>query len=213
MQCYKHCIRVSALEANALGTEIPLPRHTIVIGFVGCSINIPAGAGLNTPEEATRIVHKNVWVAPVEIRFSVSDRDTLEESLTISIIDYIREWKMFPSVRGLPGKPRAEDYVLRFTLNRYDEHRRLLPYALPFSFVTLTFYMFFGGPLMEDSVDLAGHLVVEDSEGNLITQSNAEFADAKKRSMWAPEYILPGDTEARTRFIRTLLDRATTNLR
>ncbi len=153
------------------------------------------------------------WLAPATITDPDSvQRREIEQSLTLSIATYVEEAKYFSRVNRLPGTPRPDEYVLRFEFSRYRMERTPHPAYFPLAILTLTIYIWVGGPIYVDESTLTGELVVTDVSGKTLVQVSDSFADQHDVSFNSPDYMFPTGMTARTTLVRTLLDRAVQDL-
>ena len=98
----------------------------------------------NTMFKRTDFIDKKVWLSKVKILDpSVSDKEITEESLSINIIEYIRERKSFREVNFLPGKVGENDLILKFQFDKYEIR------------------------------NYSGKLIIEDSHGSLIAETKS----------------------------------------
>jgi hypothetical protein len=180
---------------------------------VGCA-NVPAGAGLLPATPASGRVDKGAWLAKVAITDpKLTNRDTIEEALTLSTAKFVGEAGYFTRINTLPGKPRPDDYLLRLTVDRYRQSRSVHPAYFPAAFVTMTLYIWFGGPIFRDTIDLSGTLVVDSPDGARVTEASDSRKERHNVSFWSTQYALPSGIDGRTAFIKALFDKAAAQLR
>jgi hypothetical protein len=185
----------------------------LAIGLGGC-MTVPSGAGLLPAKRATNSLNGGAWLAKVSIQDpQLTNRDVVEESLTLAVLQYVGDAGYFARVNPLPGKPRAGDYLLRIVVDRYRQERSVHPAYFPAAFFTLTFYIWFGGPIVRDSIDLAGTLTVETADGTRLTEVTDSRRERHNVSIWSPQYVLPSGIQGRTEFFEALLDKAVVQLR
>ena len=108
---------------------------------------------------------------------------------------------------------KGTDVVLDFTFDRYQQKRNPHPAYFPAAILTLTGYIWVGGPIFVDTTDLSGKLVVKDATGNVLVTTTAVSRDAHNVSLWSPDYALPSGIEGRTALASDLLDKAVTELK
>ena len=72
------------------------------------------------------------------------------------------------------------------------------PTYFSLALITLTLYIWFGGPIYEDVSDLSGVLTVKDGTGRSLTQVTSHLHDVHSVSLWSPQYILPSGISARS---------------
>jgi len=178
----------------------------------GC-MTLPRGTSLahNTPSDIH--INKEAWVRKADMLDpTVADRHSLENPLTLNILEYIREGKYFTDANLLPGEMGQDDLVLHFQFDLYEQKRSVHPAYFPLALGTLTFYIWFGGPIYVDSSDLSGKLIVEDFSGSKILEVNSKIEEEHNVSFWSPEYTFPSGIEGRTMLVKELLDKVVTKL-
>lgn len=108
---------------------------------------------------------------------------------------------------------RPDDLALRFEFSLYRLKREVHPAYFPGALLTLTLYIWFGGPIVNDRADLEGTLVIKDAAGQTLARAQASLSEKHSVNLWLSEYPLPSGVKERTRFVRKLLDRALGELR
>jgi hypothetical protein len=88
-----------------------------------------------------------------------------------------------------------------------------LPYYFPAAFLTLTLYIWFGGPIMYDELDLAGALQIKTADGRVVGESQAKYRKSGRKNLYSEGYLNPSSEKERTDLIKKLLDDATTSLK
>jgi len=175
--------------------------------LVGC-VSYPQGVGLE-PASAKHIhTKKNIWLKPAVIDAwkNSEDKNTAETSMTLSLQKFLEETGSFEQVSVLPGKIADRDHVLNFRFKNFSVSRSAHPAYFPAAILTLTFYIWFNGPIYIDTIninadlyvtDLAGKPVAEFSE-NINKEINVGFSD--------PEYYMPSGIRQRTAVVNGLVD-------
>ncbi|MGH0029690.1 MAG: hypothetical protein ACQGVC_07860 [Myxococcota bacterium] len=188
-------------------------RQLLVAGLlipIGCA-SLPPGVGLGKGTPAPERVDARVWVDLIEIDDERATRQT-SEALTLQLSRYIEERRYFRDVRVAPGNAKPEDLVLSIELDRYFAQRSVHPAYFPGAFLTLTLWIWFGGPIFTDSAEFTGVAEIRSPSGELLASGKAELSDRHSVSFWSPNYAIPSATEERTSFFRELLDDAVSNL-
>ena len=179
---------------------------------LGC-VSVPPGSALEPARPAQVRLPSGAWLAPATITDPAAvQRREIEQSLTLSIATYVEDAKYFSRVNRLPGNPRPDEYVLYFDFSRYQMERTPHPAYFPLAILTLTIYIWVGGPIYVDKSTLAGELVVKAVSGATLVQVSDSFADQHDVSFNSPDYLFPTGMAARTTLVRTLLDRAVAEL-
>ncbi len=174
---------------------------------------MPLGTGLSRPTRVGPTIDRTGWFAPAEIADpEVRDKSLLEHSLTVNVVEYVQEAEYFRAVKTMPGQLGAADYLLRLRFNRYRQRRAPHPAYFPGAILTLTLWIWAGGPIYRDTSDLAAELVVTDGRGSVLTTVISAMTEAHSVSLWSPEYSLPSGIAARTALIKDLMNKAVRDL-
>jgi len=175
---------------------------------VGC-VSVPTGTSLEAAQLATVSVPRGAWLAPTLITDpSAKEVVELQRSLTLAIASYTSDAKYFSRVNLLPGNLRPEEVVLRFGFDRYQLRREPHPAYFPAAILTLTLYIWFGGPIYRDKANLSAELRVQDAAGQELVRVSDSFQDERDVGFFSPDYVFPSTIKARTNLIRSLLDKA-----
>jgi hypothetical protein len=187
----------------------------LLLIFVMCGcVTVPRGTGLSKAEPINSPINKSAWLSKVAILdSSVNDKNAIEDALTINILEYIQEGQYFKGVNLLPGKVNKNDIVLRFELDSYQQKRSPHPAYFPAAILTATLYIWFGGPIFNDSSVLSGKLIVEGPSNSIIAEVSSQLSEKHAVSFWSPEYYCPSGIEARTQLIKELLHKMIYNIK
>jgi hypothetical protein len=179
---------------------------------VAC-VSVPAGTSLERAQPAPVSLQRGAWLAPAVIADpSAKEAAEIQRGLTLAIASYASDAKYFSRVNTLPGNPRPDEVILHFRFDQYQLRRTPHPAYFPAAILTLTLYIWFGGPIGRDEASLAGELVVEDPTGHELTRASDTFHDRHDVSFYSPDYFLPSAIQSRTHLVRSLLDKAVTEL-
>lgn len=179
----------------------------VLLSLVGC-VTMPAGAGLNSPLPFHKEIPNKAWIGSVKITdASVENPQALSDSLRGNLKTYIKDSGCFRQFDSLPGKTSAEDLVLNFKFDRYEQKRSVHPAYFPLSIITMTMYIWFGGPISIDETNLSGSLEVMDGSGKGLLNVSSRIQDQHNVSIWSPDYMLPSGIKARSELIHDLLNK------
>jgi hypothetical protein len=196
------------LALDRSGVAARLVLGVALASLSGC-VSIRAGTGLDDPHPARATIGSRAWVHRVAIQDPEADAsEKTEDALTLNLEKFLSDGRYFEDVALAPGRMAEDDVALRFTFSRYRQTRSVHPAYFPGALLTLTLYIWFGGPIGKDSSDLEGHLVVEDAAGELIAEGHSSLEDSHNVSFWSDDYALPSGVPERTRFIQQLVDDA-----
>jgi hypothetical protein len=135
-----------------------------------------------------------------------------QRQLTLAIEVYVHDAGYFSRVNLLPGEPARDEYVLSFDFDRYQVRRAVHPMYFPLALLTLTIYIWVGGPIYRDVAHYSASLSVADTAGRSLVHCVDHVDHEGNVSLWSPRYALPSSTEERTRLVRTLLEQAVSGL-
>lgn len=188
-----------------------LYRTSLALGLVflvGC-VSIPAGTSLDPPIFSSQALPQKAWINTVKITdSSVSNPVVLEDSLRGNLKSYIQSAGYFRQFDSLPGKTAPDDLVLNFHFDAYQQERSIHPAYFPLAIATLTFYIWFGGPIAVDKSYLSGNLEIFDGVGHGLLSVSSTIKEKHNVSVWSPDYALPSGIKARTELIEALLSKA-----
>ena len=187
---------------------------SLVLLMEGC-VTIPPGTGLSRGNPVTDTIKKKAWLSKVIMHDpSINYPNTVEESFTLNLLEYLGERKYFQNVSLLPGKLEKEDFVLYLEFDHFQQRRAPHPAYFPAAILTLTLYIWFGGPIYVDSSDFSGRIKIEDFDGNQISEAEAKLKVENNVSIWSSNYILPSSgIELRTQIINDLMNKAVGKLK
>jgi hypothetical protein len=195
---------------------VRIPHHVFllcVIVLSGCA-TLPPGTGLKNGERVDGQIPRKAWVASVKIwDVSVKDRWVVEDSLRANIAVFLQESGYFLETSTLPGKVGPEDILLDFRFPRFRQERSVHPAYFPGALITLTFYIWFGGPVSVDKYELSGVLSVKDGTGRLLVESTAQIEEKQNISIYSNAAFLPSGLSARTTLVQDLVRKSSLTLR
>lgn len=177
---------------------------------------MPAGSGFNAPQSGAVSVNRTTWLGSVRItdeNIRADDRQILEESLRGNISDYIAGSGIFAALNTPPGRPATDDLVLDFEYSRYQQKRSPHPAYFPAAILTLTMYIWAGGPIFKDSTNLTETLTVKDGAGTVLGAFAGSRQSLSNVGLWDKEYVLPSGIDARTSLMEELLEKAKQNIK
>jgi hypothetical protein len=143
----------------------------------------------------------------------VKNQRVVEDSLRANIAVFLQESGYFLETSTLPGKVNPEDLLLDFRFPRFRQELSIHPAYFPAALITLTFYIWFGGPVSVDECDLSGILTVKDGNGRLLVESNAEIRERQNLSIYSGPMFLPSGLSARTTLVHDLARKSSLTLR
>lgn len=189
--------------------------------LAGCSQKLAPTASVIPTTELGGCVAKIdsiAWISEVKVTDLRGDkRAAIEKRLGPNIRDFVDERGCFQEVHLISektGEAGKEDLFLNFVFDRYRSETGIHPLGIPLSLVTLTIYVWVGGPLWYDSSEFSATLNVEDVSGRKIIRvsdqhrwrENYSFYKAGQQTQARAAYLKPG--EARAVLIQKLLDEA-----
>lgn len=186
----------------------------LCLSTVGCSIQ--AGTSLDRPSPMARPLPATAWIETARITDpEVSAGPQMKEEVTASIVDYVQAGNFFRAVKTKPGTPAPDDYVLQFSFDHFLQLRRIHPLYVPLAFITATLYIWVGGPIVIDDIDLSGTLTIATAaRGTLVTVQGTPIESDESKSLYASDYP-NGDPQRRaerTKLIADLITKALAEL-
>ena len=149
------------------------------------------------------------WLSPVRISDpSAKGAAENQRQLTLAIEHYVGDAGFFSRANLLPGEPADDEVVLAFDFDRYQVERRIHPAYFPGALLTLTLYIWFGGPIYRDAIDYSASLSISDVSRKELLRYSGRVDDESNVSLFSPHYVLPSSAEVRTRLVRSLLEQA-----
>lgn len=178
-----------------------------VFTLSGCAIH-PQGVGLDTATPSNTRIEKTVWLKPAEINSSSlkENRSTAETAMTLSLLKYIEEKKIFTRAQVLPGTIAGDEHILQFRFDKFTVERNAHPAYFPLAIITLTVYIWANGPIYIDTIDIDGTLIVTDAEGHEVAAFKHAVREEKKVGYSDPDYFASSGIQQRTQVVSKLLE-------
>jgi hypothetical protein len=186
----------------------------LLIFALNACFSIQPGTTLAPAAPTARRIERAAWIQPIQIADpSVARADRAASQLTLSFQKYIEQTSAFRSVGILPADMSQDDIVLSLRFERYRQARKLHPAYLPAALLTFSLYIWFGGPIYRDEIDLNATLQLLSASGSVLAQATTERRESRTTNVWSTEYMLPSGLQPRTAAIQTLLDDALSQLK
>ncbi|MGH8592056.1 MAG: hypothetical protein ACREXX_22910 [Gammaproteobacteria bacterium] len=139
---------------------------------------------------------------------AVTNQRVVEDSLRANIAVFLQESGYFLNTSTLPGMVNPEDLVLDFRFSRFWQERSVHPAYFPAALITLTLYIWFGGPVHVDEYELSGSLTVKDGKGQILAESIAQAQDRQNISIYNDAAVLPSGVSARTTVVQEMIQKS-----
>jgi hypothetical protein len=180
--------------------------------MVSACRTITPETGLLPPRAASVTIQKEAKLAKVVILDGAvaEDREYLESEMTRHIFQHIQEAGYFQTVGLLAGESAPHDLTLRFTFDRFHRERKVHPFYFPGLILTLTLYVWFGGPVHIDEYNVVGQLLIEDKSGAPLARARTREPERQTISIYDDGKALA--LKARTEIIDELLHNAVQEL-
>lgn len=157
---------------------------------------------------------QRVWVFQAEIQDDkIPDTDSISQTLTGNLLAYLEQRELFADVIPGPGNMRSDDLAFRFQYRRYQSGRHVHPAYFPLAFATATLYIWFGGPVWTDHVDIDGRLIVEDASGVELGRFSASKRDSRSGGIYNGDIARTFIVGHRSDVVDELVDQAVEALR
>ena len=143
------------------------------LGLTGCYSFTPVGPIGEPVTVADNTAQRGAQIADVAITAPDLKDDVrlnISRQLTAQISHYVDRGEYFTKLVEFPATLVEQDVVLKFTITSLKGKRTTHPGYVPGALVTLTFWIWFNGPIYVDKYDLAGELVIEDRDGKRLTR-------------------------------------------
>lgn len=213
-QIFRYFFRALGTVAGRYSHHVRLVGLQICLaaGLAAC-VTIPPGSSLNAAAPIAFRIPRTAWVHEVRITDpSVQSPKVLEGALQGNLADFVRETACFEDVQDFPGKVPPHDVTLDFIFDRYSQKRTPHPAYFPAAILTMTLYIWFGGPIYEDVANMSGLLIVREGSGRRLTEVKARINEAHGVSLWSPEYVFASGIAARTALMQQLVQQACAEL-
>ena len=178
---------------------------------VGC-VAMPQASTLAPGHPApARSGHEAVIERVVVADPSLSAPDVIEESLTINVAQLVSQAGYFKQVKVVPEQT-TDGYRVRLRFDHYQVTRRIHPAYFPVAFATVTLYIWFGGPIFRDQVDLKADLRIQTADGQTLATASDALTYFENIGFYSSKYGFRDGSEERTTLIQSLIDRALAQL-
>lgn len=182
----------------------------------GCvSYNVIGPVG--TPPHASAVASpRSAQVADVQVNAPGIDNATgqaISRALTPQLSQYVQRAGYFKAVTEYPTRLDEQDVMLKFDMTSLKGHRAPHPAYFPGALLTLTFWIWFNGPIYVDSFDVAGNLVIVDRDGVELARAKEQLRFEHNVGLYGGEYWAPSmGGKQLTKLVGELLDDATVKL-
>ena len=150
---------------------------------------------------------QRAWLEKVTISDpNIQENKDNEDNLTKDLFIYLEDARFFSKIRKFPGDVKPGDLILHFDFNKYYNKRIIHPAYIPGALITLTLYIWFGGPVTIDTVDYSATLTIKDSHGSVISQSSSQMHEDYNVSLYSAKDS--ESSKARASIVNELLTKA-----
>ncbi|EKR27626.1 hypothetical protein [Leptospira interrogans] len=179
----------------------------IGIGIVSGCISIPVGVNLSEPKTQAKPLPSTVYIEKIILPSNLENRLEKEEKLTLSVIDYALKSDYFKKVKYIGQKsPSDRNYhVLQISCDEYSERREPHLAYFPLAILTVTLYIWFGGPIHTDTSKYSCELNVQDSKQKIVFSDKKAISNEKNSNLYDSRRYFPSSIEDRTEVIGGLL--------
>lgn len=182
-------------------------------GCVSYKVTGPVGAPAHPASISSP---RSAQVADVQVSAPGIDKPTgqaISRSLTQQLNRYVEQGGYFKQVTEYPTRLGEQDVLLKFDMTSLEGHRAPHPAYFPGALLTLTFWIWFNGPIYVDSFDVAGNLVVVDRDGVELARAKDQLRFEHNVGLYGGEYWAPSmGGQQLTKLVGKLLDDATVQL-
>jgi hypothetical protein len=180
----------------------------VVLTMLSGCVSYPQGVGLETASGKGFHADSGIWLAPAAIHSGLKqeDREAAETSMTLSLQKFLEETGVFTKIVVLPANVPSDGHVLHFEFKNYSVSRKAHPAYFPAAILTLTFYIWFNGPIYIDTVNIDAGLYVTDAAGKPVAEFSETIKDKINVGFSDPEYYMPSGIKQRTAAVNGLVD-------
>ncbi|WP_232225712.1 transposase [Leptospira terpstrae] len=181
----------------------------VLLCFVSLQcITLPPSISLGEPKIQTKDLGVAVLDKVKVLNVDEDYRKDTEDGLTLSLQSYLKQGKYFENIylfnEEIPSKVEFER--LQFEFTSYSHKRRIYEWYFPFSMLTLTFYIWFGGTIGIDTMNYDCRLVVRDMKNQVVYEIQKNEITEKSVNFYSSEYMLPKSEEIRTKLISEIME-------
>lgn len=194
-----------------------MARFLFLIFFVlpfAC-ITLPPATDLQKTVILGSPIRKTIFVDRVVLPEEAKFRTEKEDALTLSLIDHLRNFKLFDSVDSSAksiGIKENNYHILSFRFSEYRREKYTHPAYFPLALVTLCFYIVLGGPIMVDVLSYEGTLEAKDSSGKVVFSTREKFFMDRNENFYTKP-VTPPDVEERTALIDKMVNSYAVSIR
>ncbi len=186
-------------------------KLNIIITFslmaIGC-VSLPPTSNLLEPKIQSPISETVVVERTTIPVLSERYKKATEDNLTMNLKEFLVKGNYFDKVFLFTEKDSdLKSYQsFQFHFSKFSHERRPDPWYFPLAFITLTFYIWFGGTVTIDEAHYNCILIVKDDRNKIVYQIQKEKKEEKDINIYSNERIFPSAAETKTKLIEEILE-------
>jgi hypothetical protein len=177
--------------------------------FANC-LSMPSTSNLPSPTVQKNSLKEEILLEKINVLDSENifgDKSAIEENLTLNLKNYLERGKYFEKVVLFTEKDSyLENKSFQFYFDTYAIKRKPYKWYFPLAIITLTMYIWFGGTITIDEVQMSGGLEVKDSKNNKVFITKKEIFEEREINLYSSEVSSPNSTSARGKFFFEILE-------
>ena len=181
----------------------------------GCVSVTPVGP-LNPPSGfVSKAVSRPVFLNEVivsDITLDAEGQKNAGKVLTGEIKRYMDKAGYFSIMKEYPTKIEVQDLQLQFEFSSLQASRSPHPGYFPGAIFTLTIWIWVGGPIYTDELNIVGKLTVLNANNQTIATAQRQYFGDQNVSFFDPEYYGGIGSDKLQKIVKGLLDDAVAQL-
>ncbi|TGL63252.1 hypothetical protein [Leptospira sarikeiensis] len=187
--------------------KLKLLVFSLLFIFSSC-ITIPVGVSLNDPLSQKRPLPLTAFIDRVTLPANIDSVKSKEDKLTLAIVEYSKKANYFQKTAYIGYKePSDTKYkILTFICSSFEETRKPHPAYFPLAILTLTIYIWAGGPIASDHSQYECNLTVKNPNGNVLFKNTKRIFNVRDVNLYSKYYTFPSGIEDRTETLSSLIN-------
>lgn len=175
--------------------------------MIGC-VSLPPTSNLLDPKQQSPIQQTVIIERTTVPDLSEGYKKATEDNLTMNLKDFLVKGNYFDKAILFTEKDAdLKNYQsFQFHFSKYEHERTMYPWYFPLAFITLTFYIWFGGTITIDKTYYDCILTVKDDKNKIVFQIQKEQKGEKEMNHYSDDKFFPSGAEARTKLITEILE-------
>jgi hypothetical protein len=175
--------------------------------MIGC-VSLPPTSNLQEPKAQSPIAQTVVVERTTVPELSDTYKKATEDNLTMNLKNFLVKGNYFDKTYLFTEKDaELKNYQsFQFHFSKYSHERTPYAWYFPLAFITLTFYIWFGGTIVIDETHYICTLGVRDEKNKIVYQIQKEQKGEKDINFYSSESYFPSGAETRTKLVMELME-------